>query len=290
MQKGFYFIHLALKAFCKIGGCLSIFGRYTLGGLLISLLMLIPLSLVLWLLGTNTWGLALCGVLFGLILFALATWADINSLTASVLFDQEQNACVADKQAANEARQQGFPTMLKFDLAYPSLLPQQWFPGKLIKSAANDSTPPTPQNAWLEGLFLAKPLIALENLPLDGIVPRIRQLLQKNLLRFNPSLVKVQRIGRMVFVINLILGVVVGILVSSALTGTGMTSTFEHLLAGSLGFLSAVIILLPGIAFNSCLPMLYHTSIYRWMVNLEQGDPGEYQVAIPPILSKVLSR
>ena len=290
MRKGFYFIRLSLKSLCKHGACLSNGGRYTLGGLIISLLMLFPLNLVLWLLGTGTWGLALSGMLYGMTLFTLAIWADINSLATCVLFDQQQSTASADKPAAKETRQQGLKTMLKFDLVYPSLQLSRWLSGKPAKPAIDGNASPISKNAWLEGLFLAKPLIALERLPLNGLSPRIRQLLGKNLLRFNPRLIKVQVITRLILLLNLILGVGVGILVSSALTGSGMTSTLERLLAGSLGFLSTVIIILPGIAFNSGLPMLYHTSIYRWMANLEQGDPGEYQVAIPPILSKVLSR
>lgn len=290
MRKGLYFIHLALKAFWKLGAITAVCGRYALGSLLIALVVMIPLNLVLWLLGTNSWGLALSGVLGGLTLIALAIWADINSLTASVLFDQQQNGVPADLQTAEESRQLGLKTMLHFDLVYPSLQPRRWLLDKPVKPVADGRPLPIGQNAWLEGLFLAKPLIALERLPLNGLAPRIHQLLDKNLLRFNPKLIKVQLVTRLVLVINLILGVGVGILVSSAWTSTGMTSIFERLMAGSMGFLSGILISLPGIAFNSGLPMLYHTSIYRWIVNLELGDPTQYQVVVPPILSKVLSR
>ncbi len=282
MRKGIYFIRLALNTFCKSGRCLKLFGRYILVALLIILIFLIPFNLLLLLLDVSPLSLVLIGVLTGLCLFTLIVWADISSLTVAALFDQQQHGDEPNLAAARTLPKTRWKDMLAFDLRYPSLLP--------ARILADNSGKANPKHDWLAGLFLVKTILALESFELKETPARIREMLEKNLLRFNPGLIKVKRVSTLVFVLGLLVAIGTGVWLGFAAQGMGMISPLQRMLAGSLGFASAAMTILPALRFNACARIMYHTSIYRWMINLEEATRNQPQVAIPPLLSKVLSR
>jgi hypothetical protein len=146
------------------------------------------------------------------------------------------------------------------------------------------------RGAWLKGLFLTKPLFALERLKLKEVPNRIREMVARNLLRFNPALIRVKRITWWISLLFIALGIVVGIMIGLALVKNGLVPTYKFLIAANIGLLAGVLVALPGIALTVYSRMIYHTAIYRWMVSVEQTNTTQGPALIPGILSRVLNK
>ena len=263
---------------------------FLLGSLIITLILLIPINLIIYFLGRDTLGLALIGGICTILLYALFIWGDINALMAAAIFDDIQCGAEPDLTTAREAKKSGWREVIKYDLAYPALLPALWFPPKPQMVIVDGLDTTVERGAWLKGLFLTKSLFALERLKLKDVPNRIREMVSKNLLRFNPEMIRVKRITGWISLLFIALGTAVGIMVGLALVKNGLIPTYKFLIAATVGLLASVLVSLPGIALNVYSRMIYHTSIYRWMVSVEQTNTTQGPALIPGILSKVLNK
>jgi hypothetical protein len=261
-----------------------------LGSLIITLILLIPINLIIYFLGRDTLGLALIGAICTILLYALFIWGDINTLMATAIFDDIQCGAEPDLTTAREAKKSGWREVIKYDLAYPALLPALWFPPKPQMVIVDGLGTTVERGAWLKGLFLTKPLFALERLKLKEVPNRIREMVAKNLLRFNPEMIRVKRITRWISTLSIALGIAGGLMIGLALVKNGLVPTYKFLVAASVGLLAGVLVALPGIALTVYSRMIYHTAIYRWMVSVEQTTTTQGPAVIPGILSRVLNK
>ena len=290
IKRGFFFIRLALAEAFKNRKFLKPVWAFLLGAIIITLIFLIPINLIIYFLGRGTLGLALIGAICSILLYALFVWGDINALMAAAIFDDIQCGAEPDPTTAREAKKSGWREMIKYDLAYPALLPAVWFPPKPQVVVVDDLGSTVERGAWLKGLFLTKPLFALERLKLKDVPNRVRAMVAKNLLRFNPSLIRVKRITWWISLLFISAGIVVGIFVGLTLVKNGLVPTYKFLIATSVGLLASILIALPGIALTVYSRMIYHTAIYRWMVSVEQTNTISGPAVIPGILSRVLNK
>jgi hypothetical protein len=290
IKRGFLFIRLALAEAFKNRKLLKPVWAFLLGALIITLILLVPLNLILYFLGRDTLALALIGSICTILLYALFIWGDINTLMAAAIFDDIQCGAEPDLITAREAKKSGWREVIKYDLAYPALLPALWFPPKPQMVVVDDLDTTVERGAWLKGLFLTKPLFSLERLKLKEVPNRIREMVAKNLLRFNPALIRVKRITWWISLLFIALGFVVGIMIGLALVKNGLVPTYKFLIAASVGLLAGVLVALPGIALTVYSRMIYHTAIYRWMVSVEQTNTTQGPALIPGILSRVLNK
>lgn len=290
IKRGFFFIRLALAEAFKNRKLLKPVWAFLLGSLIITLILLIPINLILFFLGRDTLGLALIGAICTILLYALFIWGDINALMAAAIFDDIQCGAEPDPITAREAKKSGWLEVIKYDLAYPTLLPALWFPSKPRMVAVDGLDTTVEKNAWLKGLFLTKPLFALERLKLKDVPNRIREMVARNLLRFNPAMIRVRRITGWISLLFITLGTAVGIMVGLALVRNGLVPTYQFLIAASVGLLAGTLVALPGIALTVYSRMIYHTAIYRWMVSVEQTNTTQGPALIPGILSRVLNK
>lgn len=290
IKRGFFFIKLALAEAFKNRKLLKPVWAFLLGAIIITLIFLIPINLIIYFLNLDTLGLALIGGICTILLYALFVWGDINTLMAASIFDDIQCGAEPDPTTAREAKKSGWREVIKYDLAYPALLPAVWFPPKPQMVVVDGLDTTVERGAWLKGLFLTKPLFALERLKLKDVPNRVREMVSKNLLRFNPALIRVKRITWWISLLFISVGIVVGIFVGSALVNNGLVPTYKYLVASSVGLLASILIALPGIALNIYSRMIYHTAIYRWMVNVEQTNTTQGPALIPGILSRVLNK
>lgn len=290
IKRGFLFIRLTLAEAFKNRKLLKPVWAFLLGSLIITLILLIPINLILYFLGRDTLSMALIGALCTILLYALFIWGDINALMAAAIFDDIQCGAEPDPTTAREAKQSGLREVIKYDLAYPALLPALWFPPKPQMVAVDGLDTTVERGAWLKGLFLTKPLFALERLKLKDVPNRIREMVARNLLRFNPAMIRVKRITGWISLLFIALGIAVGIIIGLTLVKNGLVPTYKFLIAASIGLLAAVLVALPGIALTVYSRMIYYTAIYRWMVSVEQTNTTQGPAVIPGILSKVLNK
>ena len=290
IKRGFFFIRLALAEAFNNRKLLKPVWVFLLGSLIITLILLIPINLIIYFFGRNTLGLALIGAICTIMLYALFIWGDINTLMAAAIFDDIQCGVEPDLVTAREAKKSGWREVIKYDLAYPTLLPALWLPPKPQMVEVDGLDSKVEKGAWLKGLFLTKPLFSLERLKLKDVPKRIREMVSRNLLRFNPAMIRVKRITWWISLLFIALGTAVGIMVGLAMVKNGLVPTYKFLIAASVGLLAGTLVALPGIALTVYSRMIYHTAIYRWMVNVEQTNTTQGSALIPGILSRVLNK
>ncbi|MFH1446101.1 MAG: hypothetical protein ABIG43_01650, partial [Chloroflexota bacterium] len=163
----------------------------------------------------------------------------------------------------------------QFELAFPALRLSNWFKPRRKKSAALPQSKKSKQSViqdnWQDALYLMLPLLSLERLKLKAAVERIRSLVEKNLLRFHPGLIKVQLIGSITLLLFMVSGIFLGILVGTELSSSPFANMFQRLSATGLGLLIASITTSIGIAINTFVRVIYHTAIFRWMINVTEA-------------------
>lgn len=256
-----------------------------------TIIVFIPIGVALAFLGTGFWGMALIGGLCALLIYALVIWSEISSLSTAIQFDAHQTGKVLESKRDKTLRRRGWGEVIQFNLAYPSLLPVVWLRKqskvKKLKTPEEDG-----RKLWLDGLYLMKPLISIEGLKLKDAVTRIKDLVAKKLLRFNPELVKVKQIGGWITLISLMAGITLGVFTGLSMVGEGIATVAEKLLGAGVGLIISSLIASIGIGINVTLQTIYHTAIYRWMVNVDaaKGKSASAQTEPPKILSDVLNK
>lgn len=288
-RRGFYFIRLALKEAFSNRVLLKPALTLLFGALLLLLIFLVPLNMVIFFLDRDPLALALIGFLCAVLLYVMFVWADVSCLASAAIFDDLQTQTQPDPTSARLARKSGWREVLRFDLAYPSLSLRARSgskPRKVLSGVEGSADP----KAWLKGLYLVKPLIALERLKLKDVPARIHDMVSRNLLRFDPALVRVRRITFWLSLLFIILGIAAGTLVAILLTPEGIKPVTQIMLAGSLGLVAGGLVTLPGAALNAYARMIYHTAIYRWVINVDQAGASQTAAQIPDILAQTLNR
>jgi len=296
LKKGFLFIRAAFREAIKSPQLLKPTWFFLLGGLILSLIVFIPIGLVLAFIGTGFWGMALMGVFCTGLLFFLFVWGEITALMTACFFAKNLDGEKGDLKSTRELMRSTWRDVLQFEMAFPALMLSKWFGPRRKKSAAlpqaKKSKQPVIQDNWQDALYLMLPLLSFEKLKLKAAVERIRTLVGKNLLRFSPGLIKVQLIGAIILLLSVASGTFLGILVGTELSGNPFASMFQRLSAAGLSLLTASITASIGIAVNAFVRVIYHTAIYRWMINVTEARRRRKPelAEAPPILSGVLNK
>ena len=295
LKKGILFIGAAFREAIKSPQLLKPTWIFLLGSLILSLIAFIPIGLVLAFIGTGFWGMALLGVFCTGLVFSLFVWGKITALMTAYFFIENLNGEKGDIENARELMRSAWKDVLQFELAFPALRLSNWFGLWRKKSAALPQSKKTKQHVmqdnWQDALYLVLPLLSLEKLKLKAAVERIRTLVGKNLLRFRPGLIKVQLIGSIILLLFMASGAVLGILVGTELSSSPFAGMFQRLSAAGLGLLTASITASIGIAIDAFIRVIYHTAIYRWMINVTEARRRRKPelAEAPPILGSVLN-
>jgi len=268
LKRGFLFTKLAFQTAIKLPDFLKGVGTYFLGVLILTIIIFIPIGLTRIFLGTEFWGMALIGGLGTLLICALVLWAEVNSLRTALQFDVQQTGKALETDNVKILERKGWQEVLQFNLVHPSLLPAVWF-RKQSKAKTLSSSEREDRKLWLDGLYLMKPLISIESLKLKDAVIRINDLISKNLLRFNPELIKVKQIGGGIALFFLLAGPALGIFTGVSIVGEGIPTFTEKIMGTGVGLIISSLMASLGIWLNVTLQTIYNTAIYRWMVDVD---------------------
>ena len=257
------------------------------GGAILLLIWLIPLILVVRLIGLSPVGLFLVGLLIMIGLISLLVWGNIISNEISKTFDiliqesdlfydfEEQNRWLTDRALEGAL----------FFLALPGEY--------LIAGIQRMFRSPVGQEIrWVEGSYLALPVMVNEKLSLDETMQRVKQLLGQNRARFQPGLIPVEWIGQIIQWILIMLGLLIGFIVGKNIANPLDASFLMLVLAMLIGSLIAAAFMVIGIHFKSFTRTCYHTALYRWVRNVESASlsANPEQAKPPTILRQILGR
>jgi len=257
----------------------------SLGHFILLILWFLPLALVIGLIGFKPVGLILIGVIVVLLVISWWVWGEITASGFCQLFD----ALIVDGNLTPENSNQklfqdDWVDIFLFTLLLPGALLlvtiKRWFSKKISK-----------QPGWIEQHPLIQPVIVLEDLDLKGAATRVEEMVEGHLLRFQVGLMRVNLVARIVEWLMLVLGFVGGIWVSTLIADPMTAGPWELLLGVGSGLLVAGVFGLFGFGFSAFTRACYHTTLYRWVRNVEAAKrSGDSHKARPPaILAQVLT-
>jgi Ca2+/Na+ antiporter len=287
LKKGFIFIREASRLAFKKRGLLKTGSWFLKEGLILTICFLIPLLLVVVLMESGIWQMALIGLICVFFLYISFTWADAASLATAFAFNELETQGTITLADARVTRRKGWKDAFKYGMAYPSLALIKWTPSTSQPATATGTDS---GRGWLKGHFLIIPLISIEGLSLREAVGRVKSMADQNLLRFRPGLIKVRLITHVFAWLMIIIGAALGIWLGMNLGRDPFASDLQKSLAAAAGFLLATVIALPAIGSSAFMRSIYHTAIYRWILSIEaSGREKPSDVSdMPEILQKAL--
>lgn len=255
--------------------------QYGLGGLILLLLWFIPLALVVGLIGLTSVGLILMGLVIFIALISLLLWGRIMMLQVIAVFDRH---ILIDEIAEQETlNQKSWIGPLNLDAAlFAFSLPGLKF-GKALRELFYRSK--QDEDQWLEAGYLNWPIMALESLPLDQAVNRLKQIKKKKLIRFQPGFIPVSIVTWMLQWIIILLGAWIGFVVGMNTADPILTTGIVPLLGALIGLLLGGVFAIIGIHLNTFSQACYYTALYRWVKNVETAMiTGMTEKAAPPAI------
>jgi len=242
---------------------------------------------VVSLIGLIPVGLFLMGLLIMIGLVSLLVWGNIISNEISKTFDiltQESDLFYDFEEQNHWLTKRAFESALFF-LALPGM--------HLLAGIKRMFRSPVSQDIrWVEGSYLALPVMANEQLSLDETIQRVKQLMAQNRARFQPGLIPVEWIGQIIQWVLIVLGLVIGFIVGKNISDPLDASFLMLVLAMLIGSLIAAAFMVIGIHFKSFTRTCYHTALYRWVRNVESASlsANPEQAKPPTILRQILGR
>ena len=143
---------------------------------------------------------------------------------------------------------------------------------------------------WLSAAYLMLPIMTLESFRLREAIDRIKQLVANRLIRFRHDLVAVRPLSTVVQGLFILLGAGVGLWVGLKIADFKTARLLSRLIAVAVGTLIAGVLTLLGTSFSSFNRACYYTTLYQWILSVENarmmGDPSHSPP--PEILSQVM--
>lgn len=282
LRHAFRFINASLKLASKNPQLRKSLLYLRVGSLVILFAGFIPIALVCWLVGFSPLGLILIGVLSVLFAACLLIWDEIGSLeicpeAARLFLDDSQDFSPPEKPIKKH-----WEDILVLTLSIPG--------AAIVNGLQKLLSRKTQTPGWFDAHFLFLPIISLEDLKLPQAVERVEQMLKDNLLRIQPNLVRVRLVARIVSMVLLVVGILLGALIAVSIADPVTASPWQRILAAGAGLLSAWLFTTIGIMFSAFTRTCYHTSLYVWMRNIEQAHKGSAfdKTSPPEILRQVL--
>ncbi|MFU8825982.1 MAG: hypothetical protein ACNA70_00660 [Brevefilum sp.] len=259
--------------------------RLWMGGVALLVLWLIPMGVVMVLLGIRPFGMFLLGLFTILLLFCLLAWGELLAVETCLAFDDliwiEQQLPGSSQERREFAHWQD---VLLWVLILPGLEIIRLF--NLAFRPAH-----TAQSDWLTASYLMLPAIALEDFRLKQAIERVQQLERDHLLRFQPGLVGIRPLAGVVQWGLILGGGALGLWAGLKIADPVTASLLMRLLALFVGVMLAGVLAVLGIHFSSFYRACYYTTLYQWVLNVENARmTGDASVSSPPvILSQVMN-
>lgn len=284
LKYAFRFINACIALTLKHRRLRSPLFHLWMGGMALIILWLVALLIVVAFFGTRPLGLVLIGVLISLLLFCLLAWGEITALETCLIFDDLT------------WMDQGLPgsSQGKQDYArwYEVLFWVFLQPGFWIIRLFNQAFRPqhVEKSDWLSAAYLMLPIMTLESFRLREAIDRIKQLVANRLIRFRHDLVAVRPLSTVVQGLFILLGAGVGLWVGLKIADFKTARLLSRLIAVAVGTLIAGVLTLLGTSFSSFNRACYYTTLYQWILSVENarmmGDPSHSPP--PEILSQVM--
>ncbi len=257
----------------------------TLGHFALMILWLLPLALVVGLIGFKPVGLILMGVIIVLLVISWGIWGEIAASGFCQLFDSliKTGDWSPDSPSDRTAYQDVWADILLLAL----ILPGAWLRSTVRRVFSKKINT---QPGWVEARSLIQPVIVLEDFDLKGAAERVGGMVEGNLLRFQAGLMQVNLVARIVEWLLLVLGFGAGLWVFKLIVDPITAGSWKLILGVGVGLLVTSAFGLFGFGFSVYARTCYHTSLYRWVRNVEAAKTtGDSLKAQPPvILAQVL--
>ncbi len=284
LRNAFRFINASLKLILKPPRLLKPWLIFLAVGAGILIVGLIPLSAVIGLMGLFPLGLLLIGFFSLFLLAALLIWAEISTLLIIPPFALRSGSGAKLADPPSQVFKQHWQDILIQSLLLPTPVVIDTFQHLFNPKKAS-------QNPWLEARYLLTPIIALENLSFSEAVERLKEMIQNNLLRFRPGLVRVRLVTWLTTGMMILIGSSLALIIGLNIAPPLESGPWRLILALSLSWLVLWVFTSLGLAFSAFLRACYHTALMEWVQNVEKarstGDPDSS--GPPEILGKVLS-
>jgi hypothetical protein len=254
----------------------------SLGGAALTLLWLPAMAALILFWGSRPFAWILVGLILLLYLMSLAAWGEITALQTAQIFaglireNTEQEAPRAEKSILQES----WLAVLMYALSIPGLA-LLFGLQKLFKGGSD------PEREWIRAQALVPPILALEGASLGEAVSRVRELVAKNLLRFQPGYLPVGSVACGMACGSILVGAVAGGLVAGRLASPNFAPTRMAWIAVCVGMGVMGIFTMGGIAFSTYFRTCYHTALYIWAQDVEAAQKGT-PVSPPEILSQAM--
>jgi hypothetical protein len=259
----------------------------SLGGILLTLLWLLPMGVLIRWLGSWPWAWVLVGLLILFYWVSLWVWGEITAVHTAQIFAaviSKDGSISADEPALAVLKAHGVD-LLVYVLSLPGLtlviVWQELFAGQAQSSSA-----------WKKAHPLIPPIVALKDLHLKPAIEEVKTTIDENLLRFQPGYLPVAWVARGGAWIAILLGLLAGWLIAVRVANPLFTASWRSWIAVGIGLAAAGTLSLVGIAFSTYFRTCYHTALYAWALDLRAARdlPGEPGVAPPAILAQAMSK
>ncbi len=259
----------------------------SLGFVILTITWLGPLGALVILLGSRPLVWVLIGVILLLYLLSLLIMGEITALRTAQIFaslirdDGGQNLA----EGSMDIYSSYWLDSLIYTLSLPGLTILLGF--QALISGSSRST-----LAWHKATPLIPPMIALEDLELREAVARLKEIVAKNYLRFQPNYLPVGGIARSVQWVLIFAGIAAGMLTASLITDPFSAGAWRAFFAAGVGLIVSGVFSTAGIAFSTYFRTCYHTALYVWALKVQssQNGAGERLASPPEILTLALQK
>ena len=287
VNNAFRFIDLNFRMAQKYEAIQKPWMFLSLGGMILTLFWWIPLGVLIVVLGSWPFAWVLVGLIFLFYLLSLKFWGEVTALQTAQIFANLVHED-EDYRAAHPLKgifQNPWLAVLVYVLSAPGLTLMMG-----LQEILSGSSPP--QQAWRKVHPLIPPILALEGSGMQAAVKRVKQIVQDNLLRFQPGYLPVGWVARGIAWVSILVGAAAGALIAGWLADPIFSSSWRAFLAVGVGMGVLGIFSMVGIAFSTYFRTCYHTALYVWALVIEesQREPREGLASPPEILSQAMTK
>jgi len=246
--------------------------------LIVGLIFVLPSGPVLWIM------IGLIVILYHLCLFV---WGELTALLTAQIFAGLVRKDVDQMPDSNA----GFIfshylwDILIYALSVPGLSLIHRVQSLFSRTAA-------PIQAWMSVHPLIPPVIVLQDLKLREALDRVKEILSKNLLRFQPGYLPVGWVARSIQWILIVAGFIAGLFITTRIADPLSAKSWQAFWAVGAGLVVMGVFSMVGIAFSTYFRTCYHTALYVWVLEVQstQSGDGEGLASPPEIISKAMRR
>jgi len=258
----------------------------SLGFVILTIIWLGPLGAILILLGSRPLVWVLIGVFFLFYLLSILILGEVTALRtaqifASLIRDDDQNLAEVSMAFFRSC----WVDILIYTVSLPGLTVLLGIQSIISKSSQSNL-------AWRKATPLIPSMIALDDLELREAIARLKEIVAKNYLRFQPDYLPVGSIARSVQWTLTLAGIAAGVFIASLIADPLLVGPWRAFLAAGVGLIVAGVFSTAGIAFSTYFRTCYHTALYLWALKVKDSQSvlGERSASPPEILSQALQK